>query len=82
MLFGMPATIHAKNLLSNKSWGDLKTAWIGLAHGLIYFSEKRCFNMKKSLWKCQKTHFLEKMTCLACRYAVKNVKIGMFHALL
>ena len=78
----MPATIRAKNSLSIKSWGDLKTAWIGLTHGVIHISEKRCFNMKKSLWKCQKTHFLKKITCSACRYAVKNVKIGMFHVLL
>ena len=36
-LFGMPATIHAKKWLSIKSRGDLKTAWIGLAHSLIHF---------------------------------------------
>jgi hypothetical protein len=34
----MPAAIHAKILLSIKSSGDLKTAWIGLAHRLIHFS--------------------------------------------
>jgi hypothetical protein len=37
MLFGMPATIHTKIWLSIKSRGDLKTAWIGLAHRLIHF---------------------------------------------
>jgi hypothetical protein len=40
MLFGMPATINAKKSLSRKSKGDLETAWIGLAHSLIYFNCK------------------------------------------
>ena len=43
MLFGMPATIHAKNWLSIKSRGDLKTTWIGLAHSLIHFFCKALF---------------------------------------
>jgi hypothetical protein len=33
--FGMPATIHAEQFLSIKSWDDLKTAWLGLAHSFI-----------------------------------------------
>jgi hypothetical protein len=43
MLFGMPATIHAKKCLSIKSRGDLETAWIGLAHSLIHFFLKALF---------------------------------------
>ena len=82
MLFGMPATMGAKNWLQIKSWGVLLTACIEVAHRLIHFSEKTLFLHEKSLWKCQKTHFLLKITCLACWYAVKNVKSGMFHGLL
>ena len=37
MLFGMPATIHAKLFLSIKSRGDLERAWTALVHGLIHF---------------------------------------------
>jgi hypothetical protein len=36
MLFSMPVNIHAKNCLSIKSRGDLKSTWIGLAHSLLH----------------------------------------------
>ena len=55
MLFGMPATIYAKI----KSRGDLRTAWIGLAHSLIHFFCKSLVWYAKSFWKCQKNHFFK-----------------------
>ena len=48
MLFGMPVGIHAKIGLSVKSWGDLKTAWIGFAHRLINIPHKAFILCEKS----------------------------------
>ena len=78
----MPATIHAKICLSIKSRGDLKTAWIGFTQRIINFPHKAFVLCEKSYWKCQKIHFLGKITCSACQYASKNWKIGGFYVLL
>ena len=52
MLFGMPATIHAKNWLSLKNMGDSQTAWIGLAHSPIHFYAKKASeNVEKIIFE-------------------------------
>ena len=78
MLFGMPATIHAKLFLSIKSRGDLERAWTALVHGLIHFLWKALFSWGKCIWKCQKIHFLNDIPCLACRYAPKRANTEIF----
>ena len=60
MLFGMPATIHAKNWLSIKNRGDLQTAYIGLAHSPIDFSQKHYFYAKKASENVKKIIFWNK----------------------
>ena len=79
MLFGMPATIHAKLFLSIKSRGDLERAWTALVHGLIHFFWKALFSWGKCIWKCWKIHFLNEIPCLACPYAPKNANTENFH---
>ena len=56
----MPATINAKIWLSIKTRGDLKTAWIGLAHRLIDFSQKALILCEKRYWECKKKVFWKK----------------------
>jgi hypothetical protein len=54
----MPATIRAKNWLSIKSRGDLKTEWICLAHSLIKFvSAKFWFDTQKASENVKKLIF-------------------------
>ena len=74
----MPAPIRARNGKFIKSLGVLKTAWIGLFHGLNYFSLKDSVEWKKTAKHVKKLIFWKKSHVLHAGMNRKTAKLFCF----